>query len=223
MEGAEEGEEAGEGGGGGQSPYTRDRPRVTGADAAAARRALEACIAWAPLSPFSPSLYTWTSVSLLSESLNIYMDLSLSSLRVAQYIHGLLCSLLVSQYMHGLLSLFSPSISLHTWTSLSLLSEYLITYMDFSLLSESPNTCMDLSPLSWRRSLGGVQYIHFICGQTRRVQQKARGFKLPRPVGIPQPIYQSTKGLWPHFKSDAWGITPERVSNPEPPDSRPCV
>jgi hypothetical protein len=31
------------------------------------------------------------------------------------------------------------------------------------------------------------------------------------------------KGLWPHYKSDAWGITPERVSNQEPPDSRPCV
>jgi hypothetical protein len=27
----------------------------------------------------------------------------------------------------------------------------------------------------------------------------------------------------PHWKSDALGITPEQVWNPEPPDSRPCV
>jgi hypothetical protein len=42
-------------------------------------------------------------------------------------------------------------------------------------------------------------------------------------LGIPQPIYESTKELWPHIKSAACGITPEQVSNPEPPDSRPCV
>ncbi len=39
---------------------------------------------------------------------------------------------------------------------------------------------------------------------------------LKKNLGIPQPIYKSTKGLWPHYKSDAWCITPERVSNPEP-------
>jgi hypothetical protein len=44
-----------------------------------------------------------------------------------------------------------------------------------------------------------------------------------RNLGIPQPIYESTRGLWPHYKSDALGVTPERVSNQEPQDSRPCV
>jgi hypothetical protein len=41
-------------------------------------------------------------------------------------------------------------------------------------------------------------------------------------LGIPQPINQSTKGLWPHYKSYVWGITPKQVSNQELPDFRPC-
>jgi hypothetical protein len=44
-----------------------------------------------------------------------------------------------------------------------------------------------------------------------------------KKLGDSQPIYISTKVLWPHCKSAAWGITPEWVLNPEPPDSRPCV
>jgi hypothetical protein len=41
--------------------------------------------------------------------------------------------------------------------------------------------------------------------------------------GFPSQFFNQPRGLWPHYKSAAWGITPERVSNPEPPDSRPCI
>ncbi len=46
---------------------------------------------------------------------------------------------------------------------------------------------------------------------------RAASQQLIKHLGIPQ----STKGLWPHFKSAAWGITPEQVSNPEPRDFPP--
>jgi hypothetical protein len=34
-------------------------------------------------------------------------------------------------------------------------------------------------------------------------------------MGVPQQIYQSTRELWQHFKSAAWGITPEYDRIPE--------
>jgi hypothetical protein len=61
--------------------------------------------------------------------------------------------------------------------------------------------------------------------RSRAARRGAAAFRLARAasqqlikhLGIPQ----STKGLWPHFKSAAWGITPEQVSNPEPRDFPP--
>jgi hypothetical protein len=41
--------------------------------------------------------------------------------------------------------------------------------------------------------------------------------------GFPSQFINQPRGLWPHYKSAALGITPERVSNPEPLDSRPGV
>ena len=41
--------------------------------------------------------------------------------------------------------------------------------------------------------------------------------------GFPSHLINQPRGLWPHSKSAAWGITPERVSSPEPLDFRPRV
>ena len=46
---------------------------------------------------------------------------------------------------------------------------------------------------------------------------------LVKTWGFPSQFINQPRGLWPHYKSAAWGITPEQVSNPEPQDSGPCI